>query len=246
MTPDAQTLKHIVSWVKQLHDVVPAHSDQGPPTKEKWAVLAALLANDYPSGAFTTASLHATAQGITYFPVYEVIRQRVGAWWQVNRPAVARTIEDPRYRGLGQEERLWMMWWDAAVARGFKGKGENDPPMNISTMSSLLRQKAPRVWDRLNPGSEPADYDAQQTWLAQDWDDDEGVYALVQRHGGDAAAMTLLRMLLSKHAPHLLYMVPATPALAESVRGGSPAVSGGRAAPLTPMQLQAARERIAP
>ncbi|HTI81804.1 MAG TPA: hypothetical protein VL614_15250 [Acetobacteraceae bacterium] len=244
LNPDAQTLKHITSWVKQLHDAVPRHDEGDPPTKEKWAVLASLLGKDYPSGAFTMASLHATAQGLTYFPGYEIIRQRVGSWWQANMPAIARGIDnDSRYIGLSTVERRWMAFWDDATARGFKAKREGDPPMNAGIIDSMIRRYAPRVWDRLNPAQFPASITGAQKSLAEDWADDEGIYELRHKYADDPAALGLLRDLVTKHAPQHMHMVP------EKVVPSATAQSGGIGKPvikpafLTPDQIAAAKER---
>lgn len=245
LNPDPQTLKHITSWVKQLHDAVPRHGEDDPPTKEKWAVLASLLGQDFPAGAFTMGSLNTTASGLTFFPVYEVIRQKVGAWWQQNMPAIARGIaNDSRYLGLSTVERSWMSFWDDAVATGFTPKREGEPPRNAGTIDSLIRQHAPRVWDRLNPTEFPASIPAQQKRLADDWADDEGIYELRHKYAGDNAALGFLVDLVTKHAPQHLHMVPPKVVASAASRGdaGKPSL---KAYHLTPDQLASARERRA-
>ena len=211
MAADAKTIHHITSWVQQLGHAVPRHPPDSPPSKEKWATLATLLSQDFPTGAFTSASLHNAAQGQDYFPVYEVIRAKLASWWQVNRPHMAHAIDnDPRYDGLDVKEKAWLSRWDAWCARGWQAEqiGERTHRTSLGVFASLLRAHTPKVWDRLNPHEQPLDHNALRDWLARDWDNEEAIFERAYQSRENPAEIIMLHVLVRRYAPQHLHMVP--------------------------------------
>lgn len=201
------TLKHITGWLRTLGGVCTPPPSR-PLDKEALATNATLLGMDYPTGAFTTASLKLVAEGEKWFPEYETIRQKVGAWWMENRPIVAKQISDGRYEGLSIEDQHWLRWWDAAQARNFGPAKEGGPKSNPGVMESMLRRYAPKVHDLLAPSADPEHPPNRIKWAAQQWDDDEFIFNRMHQHANHRLALALLRFAVKANAPQHMEMLP--------------------------------------
>ena len=196
---DPQAVKHIASWLKALTDLMAPGKE--PVSAEKMRSNATMLAMDLPTGAFTTESLHFVAQGRSYFPAYDEMRAQLVAWWNERKPQIAPQITDARYDGLTPEEQHWLRYYDRAFASGFDGTSP-------ARVDSVLRSKAPRVWERIHPDRPGISLETVPARMAQEWNDEEAIYARVHACRGDPRALRLLRALVARWAPQHIGMVP--------------------------------------
>ena len=143
--PDTATRRIIASWLAQLakvtrHKQGRLSDDEVAALKDERAIYAELLAMDLPSGAFTLDSLHAVAQGHSFFPAYDEIRRTVQAWWNENKPAIAPRIEDDSPAGrLGAADRSWFDYYHRRLREGG----------NARLLGSMVRRYSPAAWDAL-------------------------------------------------------------------------------------------------
>lgn len=138
-------LRIIAGWLANLAEIT-RHGAEGKPTKNGIATLATLLGLDFPSAAFTIASLQATAQGSEWFPAYDVIRQRVSDWWREHKPASAPALPAPAHMPQAADltgmDRIWLNYFCKREAEGFRPSTPDGRPSNRRHCLSLIRQES--------------------------------------------------------------------------------------------------------
>jgi hypothetical protein len=149
---DATSLKIIVAWCSSLADQC-RHGNDGRPTRDKLATLATLLAEDFPSAAFTIASLHFCLHGNEYFPSYDGIRERIGEWWRHNKPRTGLALAGPLSESpLTGNDLDWERFYYKRAAENFAAY-ENQQGSWAATsrgnVLGLIRKMSPLAWQRL-------------------------------------------------------------------------------------------------
>ena len=90
ITPE--TLHRISGWLENLGRLT-RHVE--PPDTDQIAVYADMLSRDFPASAFDSRSLHAVAEGLTWWPAYDEIRKRLAEWRRARNPAPTTAIPEP-------------------------------------------------------------------------------------------------------------------------------------------------------
>jgi len=147
---DPEALRIIAGWLNNLAELT-RHGEEGRPTKNKLAVTATMLGQDFPSSAFTTDSLHAVVQGAEWFPPYDTIRQRVAEWWQDHRPACARALAGPYAAAatatdLTGRDRGWLDYFATRNIEGFGPPRDGCPPSSRSRCLHLIKCQSPAAY----------------------------------------------------------------------------------------------------
>jgi hypothetical protein len=162
MTATKYDLHIIASWLANLAELT-RHGDDGKLTEDKLAIYSTLLGKDFPSTAFTVASLHHAAQGCEWWPSYDAVRRRISEWWREHRPCSALALSAP-YATTGADltgiDRLWLDCWyrrtqeiatgKPASGNGPEGRdayaGHGTSAAARRNLASLIRQQSPRAW----------------------------------------------------------------------------------------------------
>ena len=76
----------IADWLMAL-GVLTADTGSRAEAEMKLAAYVPLLAERFPAGAFTPASLEHVASKCRFFPAYADVVEHLGAWWLKHRPA---------------------------------------------------------------------------------------------------------------------------------------------------------------
>lgn len=90
ITPE--TLHRVSGWLENLGRLT-RHAE--PADKDQIAVYADMLSRDFPASAFESRSLHAVAEGLTWWPAYDEIRKRLAEWWRVHNPSPTTETSQP-------------------------------------------------------------------------------------------------------------------------------------------------------
>lgn len=152
MSADPKTLRIITGWLNGLAELT-RHGSEGRPSDTKLALYATMLGQDFPPGAFTTASLQHAAVGHDFWPSYDAIRVKVSEWWRDNRPRSAppHALEGPVAMGpdaLDATDRAWLAYWhtrSAEIGQCTASRGARD--MGLERVASLVRAQSPRAWE---------------------------------------------------------------------------------------------------
>jgi hypothetical protein len=169
-----ESLRIIAGWLTNLAELT-RHGEEGKPTKNKIAVTATMLGKDFPSGAFTTDSLHFVVQGCEWHPAYDVIRQRLGEWWRDHRPASVPLLVGPKDADLSPTDRSWLAYWYArrpdieAKQRRLTERGQlpgDQTQRPLSHFASLVRSNSPKAWWVIS-GMPPAEAPQNEPHQAQ-------------------------------------------------------------------------------
>lgn len=151
MSADPQTLRIITGWLNGLAELT-RHGSDGRPSDKKLALHATMLGQDFPSGAFTAASLQHAAVGHDFWPSYDAIRARVSEWWRDNRPRPTGVpaLESPAAMGpdaLDAADRAWLAYWhkrSAEIGQCTASRAARE--MGLERVASLVRVQSPRAW----------------------------------------------------------------------------------------------------
>ena len=156
MNADQTTLRIITGWVTNLAELT--RHGEAKPTKDKLAIYATMLGKDFPSGAFTSDSLHHVASGSDWFPSFEGCRSKLAEWWKVNRPASVGQIAGPHD---GETESVkWARrcremeseWNDIPTVRAAIDtlRREGWPHRGLALLRTLLKRWAPENIEMLD------------------------------------------------------------------------------------------------
>ena len=125
--------------------------------KPRIAGNASMLADAYPAGAFTRASLDHVARQCKFFPSYSETCELLSAWWKENRPT-PRAIESDQPATVRQREleRKNRESWETISAEQIRTKirtirNSSMPPLFGHFFATALAKYAPQHLNLLPP-----------------------------------------------------------------------------------------------
>jgi hypothetical protein len=127
----------------------------------KLAVMAPMLAEDFPPEAFTDASLHAMACRFKFFPSYAELRDNLSTWRRgeaMKRPALAPAKPDATAERARIEAERRAEWGDLDALRASIRKAEAAGPLrgvHLRMIRGAVARYAPQHLAEL-PAEEPA------------------------------------------------------------------------------------------
>lgn len=157
MATDAGSLKIITTWLSALSDLVPPTA-ASPLTKNRIATLTMQLAEIFPSGAFTPASMREVAAGKEFFPGWEGLVAGVERWWAANKPQQARLPQGAQAADLDAMDASWLRYWHEhqadrrehsdriAAEREAAGRSYDRAQLPLTRLASLVRAQSPKAW----------------------------------------------------------------------------------------------------
>lgn len=107
-----------------------------------------LLAEDFPSDAFSRASLKEAAAACEHFPAYAVVRRHLRDHAQHSAPAPTLALPDP-HTNLDPLAQAWVRRWNAALARNFADAGGREPAAQREHLLSLIRAACSPAYDAI-------------------------------------------------------------------------------------------------
>lgn len=154
MTPNARTLQIIKGWLTNLVDVT--QHKEAKPASATLDVYAALLGRTHPSAAFTAESLAFVVDRQAWFPAVAVISEKLGAWWQNNKPRSAPALDDltPRPPGWNEGDTQWLAYWHKRVGDLRTEMDHAKREEARANLRSLVRSKSPRAWQHITGSRE--------------------------------------------------------------------------------------------
>lgn len=152
MATDPGSLKIIAAWLATLADLCATGGDTL--TKNKLAALSLALAEEWPSGAFTSASARHCAMGSDFFPGFDSLTKRIGEWWRDHKPQHAMLTGPSTGSRLTPEDQRWVDFWHArrpeVAAADYEirreGRWFDESQLPLARLASLIRTNSPRAW----------------------------------------------------------------------------------------------------
>lgn len=241
MATDPSSLKIISTWLVALSGLVPPTS-AAPLTKARLATLTMQLGEVLPSGAFTSASMRAVAEGKEFFPGWMGLLDSVDRWWQSHRPKQANLLAGSGAADLDVTDSSWLRYWhehrenrqersDAIVAeRQAAGRGYDPAQLPLALLASLVRGQSPRAWAIISGTTsvrrpEPTEYEIEAVRAAT-------ARAVREMHGIPAEPRRSHRIdeqLAAVHAAAAAAPLPPASAEVLRQRAASPAVQAAKA-----------------